>query len=161
MNKQELVEGLEKRRAEFLSAIEGLSDEQLTEPGVAGEWSVKDILAHLSRWEAELIGLLFQAQQGRNPTTAQFSSTPIDALNQRWYKDSQDRPLDRVLSDWHAVRRQTLKRVQAFSEKELTDPKAFRWLSGKPLFEWITSDSVEHEAEHAVRIREWRAERGV
>ena len=29
------------------------------------------------------------------------------------------------------------------------------------LAEWITSDTVEHEAEHAIRIREWRAERGI
>ncbi len=161
MNKKDLIQGLEKGRAEFLATIDGLSDGQMTEPGVAGEWSIKDILAHVSRWEAELIGLLFQTQQGRQPITAQFSALPVDELNARWYKDSRDRPLERVLSDFHAVRQQTIKRVQSFSYKDLTDPRHYPWLGGKPLAEWITSDSVEHEAEHAVRIREWRSEHGI
>lgn len=161
MNQQDLIEGLEKGRQEFLTSIEGLTDEQMTEAGVAGAWSVKDILAHMSRWEAELISLLFQAQQGRQPVTAQFSAEPVDELNARWYKDTKDRPLDRVLNDFRAVRQQTIKRIQAFSDKDLTDLKRFSWLGGKPLAEWITSDTVEHEAEHAVRIREWRAGRGI
>lgn len=161
MNRQDLIEGLEKGRQEFLTSIEGLTAEQLTEPGVAGEWSVKDILAHVSRWEAELIALLFQAQQGRQPVTAQFSAEPVDELNARWYRDARDRPFDRVLSDFYAVRQQTIKRVQAFSDKDLTDLKRFAWLGGTPLAEWILTDSAEHEAEHAVRIREWRAQRGL
>jgi hypothetical protein len=161
MNKQDLIEGLEKGRREFLTSIEGLTDEQMTEPGVAGAWSVKDILAHVSRWEAELISLLFQAQQGRQPVTDHFSAEPVDESNARWYKETKDRPLDRVLNDFRAVRQQTIKRVQAFSDKDLTDLKRFPWLGGDPLAEWITSDTVEHEAEHAIRIREWRAERGI
>jgi Mycothiol maleylpyruvate isomerase N-terminal domain len=32
-------------------AIEGISDERMAEPGVAGEWSVKDLLAHVAYWD--------------------------------------------------------------------------------------------------------------
>ena len=37
-------------RAELLAAVQGLSDEQLSEPSLDG-WSVKDHLAHLALWD--------------------------------------------------------------------------------------------------------------
>jgi len=46
MNRQQLLRKLDKAWTEFKESFAGLSDAQLTEPGVMGDWSVKDILAH-------------------------------------------------------------------------------------------------------------------
>src|SRR5215210_7085073 len=40
----------QQMRAELLAAIEGLSDELMTEPSIDG-WSVKDHLAHVALWD--------------------------------------------------------------------------------------------------------------
>ena len=40
----------------------------MIQPGVVGQWSLKDILVHLTLWEAELVTLLFQARQGQKPS---------------------------------------------------------------------------------------------
>ena len=45
-----LLEHYRQTRADMLTAIEGLSDEQLTEPSLDG-WSVKDHLAHIALWD--------------------------------------------------------------------------------------------------------------
>lgn len=161
MNKPELIAALENGREQFHTVIQGLSDEAMLEPGVVGEWSVKDVLAHLTRWEGELVALLFQAQQGREPGTVHFGSASTDEVNAKWYAESKDRPLERVLSDFEGVRRQTIRRVQPLSDRDLTDPKRFPWLDGKPLSSWIENDSFGHEAEHAVQIRAWRERRGL
>ena len=156
MDKTEVLEALENGREEFLDLIEGLSEGEMQQPGVAGDWSIKDILAHLSRWEGELVKLLWQAGQGSGkPSTMQFSPVDVDEINARWWAQSRDRPLESVLGDFHAVRTQTVRRVEAFSNKDLTDPKRFPWLEGKPLWEWVESDSFGHEAEHAGQIRTW------
>ena len=161
MNQQELIQALEDGRERFLDVVEGLPDAGWVEGGVVGEWSVKDILAHLSRWEAELIALLYQAGLGRKPTTAQFSSASEDTLNAKWYLESKDRPLERILTDFEGVREQTIRRVQTIVDADLTDPKRYPWLKGKPLADWIASDSIEHEAEHAAQIRQWRQTRNI
>lgn len=158
-SKSEILAALDDSRESFLETIESLSEEDLTEPALANDWSVKDILFHLSRWEGELVKLLWQARQGLKPSSIHFSSPDVDAMNARWAAESRLRPLEQALEDFHAVRNQTLRRVEAFSDHDLSDPNRFPWLGGRPLSEWIAGDSYEHEAEHAAQIQAWKKNR--
>lgn len=159
MNKAQLLEALRVGREKFLQAIEGLSDEEMVQPGVVGDWSVKDILVHLTRWEAELVKLLWQAGQGVKPTTVHFTSSSVDDINARWYAESRDRPLSLALQDFNAVRVQTIRRVNELPEEALVDADHFPWAESQPLWKWIAGDSFEHEAEHEAQIRSWRNQR--
>lgn len=156
MNKTELLEALEDSRQEMLEMIEELADETLMLPCVTGNWSIKDILAHLTYWEGQVVTLLFQLLRGvEKPTTALFGPEPVDEVNQRWYEEGKERSLEMVWKDWLGVRKQTIRRVEELSEKDLADPGRFPWAKGKPLTQWILDDSVEHEEEHCDQIREW------
>jgi hypothetical protein len=161
LNKDNLLEMLEDEREKFLDTIDGLTEEQLQIPGVIGEWSTKDIIAHLCFWEAELVKLLWQVRQGQKPTSAQLLRVPVDALNEKWFQETHSRPLERVLSDYSAVRKQTIRRLDGFSDRELNDPKRYGWLNNQPLWEWIAEDSFQHESEHRSQIREWRSKQGI
>jgi len=46
-NKDDLLQHYRQTREGLMSAIDGLSDEQMSEPSLDG-WSVKDHLAHLA-----------------------------------------------------------------------------------------------------------------
>jgi hypothetical protein len=160
MEKTELLEALEDGQQELVDLLSDLPDEALLEPGVVGDWSIKDILAHLTQWEGQVVTLLFQAQRGVDkPTTAHFGKESVDELNQRWQAAGKERPLERVWDDWLGVRKQTIRRVGEFSEQDLNDPRHFAWLDGFPLWHWIANDSIEHESEHADQIREWLDQR--
>jgi hypothetical protein len=161
MTKDEILDALEDERENLLDAIEGLSDEVMLEAGVVGDWSIKDILAHLSAWEAELVKLLWQASHGERPSGIYASGVPVDEVNTVWSQAARSRPLDRVIDDFISVRKQTIRRVEPFSDADLSDPQRYPWLKGNPLWEWIGSDSFKHESEHAAQIREWRANRGI
>jgi hypothetical protein len=152
MTKDEILDALENERENLLEAIDGMTPEEMEQPGPGDEWSVKDILIHLSAWEAELVKLLWQAKQGQRPSTVHFSNIDVDTLNREWYLAYKDRPLERVLPDFEAVRKQTIRRVESFSDKDLNDEQRFPWLEGTPLWEWIANDSYGHEAEHAAQI---------
>ncbi len=160
MNKDELFHALEESRERFLEGIEGLSEEELLAPGAAGDWSVKDILVHLARWEAEMVRLLWQVSQGQTPTTAHFSAAGVDATNARWQAESLTRTLEQALEDFHGVRNQTLLRLEPFDDKDFTTPNRYKFLKNRPLWEWVASDSFEHESEHAEQIQAWLARRG-
>lgn len=161
MNKDEIIDALEDERERFLEVIDGLPDEALQQPGVVGEWSVKDVMSHLIAWETELIKLLWQAQQGQKPTSAHFGSMALDDLNATFYRETKDRPLDRVMADFQAVRKQTARRIDAFADADLNNPQRYPWLNNQPLWSWVAGDSFEHEAEHRAQISEWRARQGL
>lgn len=155
MNKAELIEALENEHQRFEDLLEELSDETLEQTGVIDDWSIKDLLAHITMWEAELVKLLWQAKQGRRPTTVHFQAAAVDERNEKWYQQNKERPLEAVLNDYEGVRRQTIRRVNDLSESELTDSRRFPWSDDQPLWHWIAEDSYKHEAEHREQIHNW------
>lgn len=160
MNKSELLETLEDSHQELVEMLENLPEATLLEGGVNGSWSIKDILAHLTYWEGQLVTLLFQAKSGApKPGTVHFGSESVDAINERWHTQGQGRSLEMIWSDFIGVRKQTIRRVSAFSDTDLQDPQRYPWLSGKPLWMWVVNDTIEHEEEHADDIREWLDQR--
>jgi hypothetical protein len=161
MNKDEILDALEDSREEFLDTLEGLAEAALLEPGVVGEWSIKDVLAHLVAWETELVKLLWQVHNGDRPTTIHFGKVDVDARNAALYLEFKDRPWERIWADFTAVRKQTIRRVEPFSDSELTEARHFPYLKEKALWEWIAGDSFDHEREHAAEIKAWRAARGI
>jgi hypothetical protein len=50
-SKDQLLKGIHTERVRLESNLSTLSAEEMSQPGVTGTWSVKDILAHLVAWE--------------------------------------------------------------------------------------------------------------
>ena len=152
---------MEAARGELQKVIDGLSDEELLAPGVVGGWSVRDVLQHISLWEAELVKLLVHLPQGRKPPGERYSGeVDIDKLNAKWHAETRDRPLEHVLTDFQAVRKQTVRRVEALADADLEVVKPHSWLRGRPVWVWIADETWEHDREHAEQIRAWREARG-
>jgi len=51
MDKQQFITKLETAWSAFEASYAGLPASKLTHPGVVGDWSVKDILTHITTWE--------------------------------------------------------------------------------------------------------------
>lgn len=159
MNKSELLEALETNHEQFLSLVEGVAVEELEQPGVMGEWSVKDIMSHLLIWEAETIKLLFMAHINRKPDTAHFKTISDDEQNAIWYNKFKDRPYELVWQDYATIRDQTIERIAEFSDADLTNPSRYPWLQGRSLCQILESFILEHEAEHTAALKLWREKR--
>ncbi len=153
MTKDELLAAIQKSRAELEAALAGLTDAQMVDPGVMGDWSVKDMLSHLTAWEAETVTLLAKTKLGKQPA-AGHADKEIDELNAKWYKENKNRPLERVLADHAGVRKQMLRQLENYNDAELNEPRP--WLKNRAVIEWVKADTFEHEAEHLVSLREWR-----
>jgi hypothetical protein len=160
MTKTELIELLKDKRQAMLDLVEDLDDEILLESGVTGDWSIKDILAHLAYWEGQTVTLLFQIKQGaKKPTTVHFGDESVDTINERWHQQGQERSLAQVWEDFVNIRRQTIRRVTELDEKDLVEKNRFAWLKGVSLMDLIISDTIEHDEEHTAQIREWLGQR--
>jgi hypothetical protein len=160
MTQDEILDALEDERENFIEAIDGLSDEAVLEPGVVGDWSIKDILFHICMWEAELVKLLWQAAQGLPPSAVFFSGLSVDEINAAWMAEGQARTYDQVWDDFQAVRKQTVRRLSAFNDKDLNDTERYTWLKDHPLWDWVAENSFGHEKEHTAQIKAWRLKQG-
>lgn len=155
MNKREIMRALEESHEPILQVLDGLSDEEMLEPGVVGDWTLKDVIAHLARWEAELVKLLWQVRQGLHPTSILVGEMDYDSINARWQQEDKSRPLERILADFYGVRNQTLRRMGDFKDQDLVDPERYPWLNGKPLWLKIAGNSFAHDQEHLEQINHW------
>ena len=155
MDKDTLIERLADSRDEFLDLLDGLDEEVLTRPGVSETRTIKDLLIHLTLWEAQLITLLFRMGAGKKPDTAHFRKQPRADINAQWQKQHTDRPLEKVLDDFSTIRNQTIRRIESIPARDLETPGKYAWSGSKSLQDWILRDTVEHEQLHLAEIRAW------
>ena len=155
MNKQALMERLVIERDTLNAVLESLTPEQMTAAPADG-WSVKDNLAHLAVWTARMITLLFSAERGQKPPDIdgmlETDRAEVDAQNAQDYAAQKDRPLDRVLSDFHGAHRQLLKRLATWNEADLFDTRKFSWARGHSVADLVLSEVADHDADHRAQI---------
>ena len=58
MNKSELISAISKARAEWEAVISPLDDDKILQAKTQGDWSLKDVIAHLTWHEKEMLGLI-------------------------------------------------------------------------------------------------------
>ena len=156
MTKQELLSRLEDERARLEDVTRALTPDQMTSAGAVGDWSVKDVLAHLAMWTSRCVTVVFQAEQGQQPEDVGAMLDDFEALNAEDYQLQKDRSLEQVLSDFRGTHRQLLRRLNAWAEADLANKKRFAYLRGQSLGEFINSEVADHDAEHRQQIEAWR-----
>src|SRR5439155_9041031 len=119
MDKQKLLKQLEKAWTAIKESYAGLSDSQLTEPGVMGNWSVKDILAHVTTWEEEALKYLpLIITGGRPPRYIQYGG--IDAFNAQMTEQKRDLALSEVLKQLDETHRRLTDYLRSVPEEHST-----------------------------------------
>ena len=155
MPKKEILEHVREGRTALLAALEDLPPDAMLRPGVAGLWSIKDILAHLTAWQSELVTALTQLDKPtRVPNIVNIED--IDAWNDEQYRAAARRSVQAVLEDFNGVHKHLLKAVESLDDKTLDDARKFPWMEGEPLWYLIEENVTLHEREHAAEIRAWR-----
>jgi len=126
----------------------GLSDSQLTEPGVTGRWSVKDILAHVTTWEEEALQHLPLILEGGRPPRYSIRYGGIDAFNAQMTEQKRGLLLSDVMRQLEDTHRRLIAYVQSAPEEQFTRETRFR--------RRLRLDTYSHYPKHARAIREWR-----
>jgi hypothetical protein len=158
MNKAILIEKIQKEKEVFGFLLDELSQEAVLLPGVCGEWSVKDIVAHITVHEQRMLKWLDETLKGENPSEYQPYDSPdeqLNALNHQIYLDHLNRSWKDVLADWESTHRQTLAWTNSADDDALFDSSRFHLLGGEPLCTAVAANTYEHCEEHGRDIRAW------
>ena len=164
--KTELIALIRQERASWEALFAALGEAQMTQPGVEGPWSFKDVVAHVTAWRRRAITRLEAVRRGEAPPPAPWAAVVTDAddfepVNQWIYRANRDRPLAEVLRDARESLDQLEAAVQAVAEPDLFEAGRFPWMGGNSLVSSVLGASCEHfYVEHEPGIRAWLAQVG-
>jgi len=153
-----LTAHIEGERAWWRDLVAEIGEERMTEPGPMGEWTFKDLAAHLLGWRERTITRLEAAAAG-GPTPPSPWPSELDGDDDRandWIQErSRDRSVRDVLDDVDRSYERLAKAIAAIPEDVLTRPGAFDWLGDQAL---VDLDPFSHvHDEHEPSIRAWLA----
>ena len=152
MTRDQLLQRLETAWTALTDSYAGLTDAQLTQPGVTGDWSVKDILAHVTTWETEALTHLPSIMAGRRPPRY-VSYGGLDAFNAQMHARKRAMSLAEVRQQHADTHRQLLDLIERTPDEHFTRETRFRHR--------LRLDTYSHYPLHTEMIRAWRAERGI
>ena len=138
------------------AVLDQLTEAQMTQPGVENDWTVKDILAHITDWEQRMVGWIDESLDGDGPDlSSDWSDEILNALNQEIYESNKDRTLEDVLEEFQLSYRQSWKAVERLTDEDLFEPDRFRWREGRPMWSIVEANMSGHYKEHNEMIEKW------
>ena len=143
-----LLKRVDDAFAAFIGSYEGLAGADLLRPGVIGNWSVRDIIVHVTTWEEEALKHLPAVLSGRRPPRYSVTYGGIDAFNALMTARKKDLTLPEVLRQQSAVHRRVVALIERTPEKELASGTRFR--------NRLRLDTYGHYAGHTAAILRWR-----
>jgi len=153
--KQQLLDQVQQERAHWEGLLAEIGLERMEVPGVTGDWTLKDTIAHMTTWWRREVALLASVQRGeRPPDHPPQSQVPL--INEWIHRTNRDRPLAHVLRDSEDVWQQFAEKLKELPDKILFDPGQFSWMEGRGLGPGRLEEFAMHlHEEHEPLIRAW------
>ena len=163
ITKDKLLAILHEKRAEFDEAVAAVPQDQMTIPGVDGkdgEWSLKDVIAHLTYYERWMADRMHEQLRGEVYQPTEWDMMHFDERNILIYQKFRDHPLPDVLAASRQAFADIIAGVEAHTEAFLTEPQQFHGMP-QPILVWdmLRSEVYDHYRQHIPAIKKWLAVR--
>ena len=148
--KTEALVRFREGRSELFAALEGLSEKELTDIAVVGDWTVRDVLAHILAWEEVAVQRLEFFAACRASEIRWVRSEEVDDTNARLHHEGLGLSLAQVRERLEKIGQQLEERLERLSGglAEGTEPIAV----------WFPNCTYAHYQEHLEQIVAWRRE---
>jgi uncharacterized protein (TIGR03083 family) len=149
MDRSTLLNNVRSGRERLDGLLATLTDEQMERPGGESDWSVKDVIAHITWHEREIVNML-RARSMEEGVSSHLWGLPTHERNRAIYEGNRDRSLQDVLAESRQVRAELDELLAGLSEEDLTDPGRYKDMPA----EWqpwkiIAENTYEHYHDHA------------
>ncbi len=165
MKKSELLNWLKDEHRQWEALLDEIGPARMEQTGVAAHWSMKDIVAHLSGWNRNLVAQLQAAQRGEAAPPPPWPPElhTDDEINAWIYETNRGRSLREVLDDSQQVFQQLFAVLEAFPDSVQID--IYRSESGQEFYLVCVGDAripageffYHFHDDHEPDIRAWLA----
>lgn len=163
MDREQFLQVVTAAWHELDAAIAGLDEAALSEPGVVGQWAVKDLLGHVTSWEQQALAEIEQWQRDERITA--ITSEGVDSFNAAEAERRRGWTIAAIRAE-HAATRERLRvaasSLPAIAWTSVVQAGGKQRTLGELVAGTLGGDGPgDHAAEHARQIRAWRAARGL
>lgn len=147
------LEALGHTRAELLGIVARLDEQTLDRKGVIGDWSVKNVLAHLAAWETWVVQALpARVATGVTPHEFRARAQDEDRFNAEEVAEREELTPGEQFMELERTRAELLSYVRGLDAETLTRRNVWdTWPGTIP--EYLLSALRDHEAEHVEELR--------
>jgi hypothetical protein len=152
MDKKTALKQVEDGFSALLGAVSGLDDRAMSKR-FYGEWSVKDILAHISGWQHQMTGAMERMARGEKPTPEGVDYSDSDAWNARFAAAMSAQSGETVIAD--------LRQSFATYKRAASAIPDDRFGEGKTINRLLETSGSGHYAEHLPALQDYRKSIGL
>ncbi len=155
---QEILKQVVEKRQELDALLETIPLNLWEEPIEPGGWTLKDLAAHVTWYEREVIPVfLTHVMEGSD-----LWLLPLEERNRAIYEMNKNRTLDEILAESKDVFKRFVQAAATLDDADLENPTRFQFmpLDWKP-YDLITTNSNEHYEDHIEQISAWLKIKGI
>jgi hypothetical protein len=155
----EVLAAIDREREAWETLLVEVGEARMLESGAMGDWTFKDLAAHITGWRARSLQRLEAAANGQPEPDPVWPPDRVsdDEINGWIHEVNEDRLLGEVIGESRESYARLAEIVQMLPDGALTDPDRFSWLEGKALGPQIVSGEffAHLHQEHEPAIRRW------
>ena len=148
MEPEVLVDELTRERDALFEVLASVSEESMTTPGLVGDWSGRDLIAHVGYWTGHAGELIHELEQGRIDDIG-AGQPPTDEVNETVARIART-------TDLSTVRRREAASFDALVERiRAMEPALLELMlpDGASVAQGIREDGPAHSRVHADELR--------
>lgn len=150
---ERLCATLEQERADFMAALSSASAATLERKGLVGQWSIKNVLAHLAAWELVTVQVLSERlETGKTPEIMATINADQDAWNAFQVDEVEDLSPDDQLVEFEWTRSLLLQYLASLDDATLAKAKPWSGWDGT-VADYVLDAIAGHERTHAEQVR--------
>ncbi len=151
-----VIKRVRDQRRRLEANLAQISPADMLIPGVCGDWTVKDIIAHIMEWEAMFFPWYEASLRGETPEIPGPGLTWKDlrVVNQRIYQKHCERSLEDILADFRAIHQRLEDTVLAMTPEQRETPGVYAFTGGGSIIDWMKAYAA-HDLWAKKQIRAW------
>ena len=143
-----LIADLQRERDALFTTLAAVEPGSMTTPGLLGEWSGREVIAHLGYWTGHATEVIHLFEVGRIEEDDLGGQT-VDEVNATVARIARDTPLETVRKREAASFEALVERLRTLDPALLPDVLP----DGATLEQGIREDASDHYREHAEELR--------